>query len=662
MKVGIAPQEEHRMTNQNTKKKICFVIGLNVIALLLSLIVFKPFFEENDDLFLSMICEGAFGKPDYHMIYTNVILGRVLVAILSIFPSIRAFITVQYVLIFISYCFICYYLCEKQYGYFYSFILVVSTFYECYVSFQYTKSGTIVTIAGYLLLFEAVALGRVIKARTSEKVINANTVENTIRTRTDDRPGTTKSQDEYYVLIQRKRIIYWIAGTFLALMGFMIRDEAFMLASIPALILGIYIFVSDAMNKDCKAFDGNRVDISEQSLEAGNPLKIGKEEVTENGNKENNIFRKSIEILPQYIKVFAPAFILIIASFAIDKYSYKTDAGWDWFMNYNEIRTDLVDDRADLFDTTVFKDDLEKIGVSENDAFIYITWQFGDDSVFNEELMQKMLDIRPIRAMGMAFVKAFVAHCHEEFYSKYAIYVGFLILFIIGIMGILGYSKKDRLLPITFMVLNLIAIFAILFYFEFAERWNHRILGALFIPFSFTTIYFLTKIVVKKEILNNSFCILVSVILLAINLGLILSNRFDYNAYKRNEPNPVPVYEYVAEHKDNFFVLDTFTFQNINKYNIFDAFRAGSLENAMVIGSWYANSPITKQVTRKFGFENPYEALAKSQGNVILIDNLYPERKAEYLSEHYDGEYVMQEIEVPELTEYTCYVPENVTR
>ncbi len=650
------------MTNQNTKKRICFVIGLNVIALLLSLIVFKPFFEENDDLFLSMICEGAFGKPDYHMIYTNVILGRVLVAILSIFPSIRAFISVQYILIFISYCFICYYLCEKKYGYFYSFILVIATFYECYVSFQYTKSGTIVTIAGYLLLFEAVALGSVIKERTSGGAIKASIEENTIKAGTMDEDCTANSEEYYSTLIKRKRIVFWIAGTFLALMGFMIRDEAFMLASIPALILGIYIFLSDVTNKHSKAYDINRVDNFEPTFEKSGSKNIAKEETKNIEDKTNDILKKCVKILPQYIKVFAPAFILIITSFAIDKYSYKTDAGWDWFMNYNEIRTDLVDDRADLFDTTVFKDELEKIGVSENDAFIYITWQFGDDSVFNEELMQKMLDIRPIRAMGMAFVKAFVAHCHEEFYSKYAIYVGFLILFIIGIMGILGYSKKDRLLPITFMILNLIAIFAILFYFEFAERWNHRILGALFIPFSFTTIYFLTKIVVKKEILNNSFCILVSVILLAINLGLILSNRFDYNAYKRNEPNPVPVYEYVAEHKDNFFVLDTFTFQNINKYNIFDAFRAGSLENAMVIGSWYANSPITKQVTRKFGFENPYEALAKSQGNVILIDNLYPERKAEYLSEHYDGEYVMQEIEVPELTEYTCYVPENVTR
>ena len=100
-------------------------------------------------------------------------------------------------------------------------------------------------------------------------------------------------------------------------------------------------------------------------------------------------------------------------------------------------------------------------------------------------------------------------------------------------------------------------------------------------------------------------------------------------------------------------MADTFTFQDSFKYKVFDPMREGELENLVFAGSWYVNSPITRAVTRAFGYENPYEALKASDDKVILSDNLYAGQKLEYLSEHYgEGFRLSEPLERAGIKEY----------
>jgi hypothetical protein len=72
---------------------------------------------------------------------------------------------------------------------------------------------------------------------------------------------------------------------------------------------------------------------------------------------------------------------------------------------------------------------------------------------------------------------------------------------------------------------------------------------------------------------------------------------------------------------------------------VFRPYEEGSLSNFAAVGSWFVNSPVTKDITRKYGYDNPFRAIAgvgsEGAGTVYLVDNMYLKEKMTYLKEHY---------------------------
>ncbi|MCR5790251.1 MAG: hypothetical protein K6G83_10240 [Lachnospiraceae bacterium] len=137
------------------KRNGIFVLSLNLAVLLAALILYCPYLEENDDAFLSMIAEGAFGKRESHLIYGNILYGKLLTSLYALAPSVRWHTMLQYLFIFLALCTLSFLLLRKRYGRWLAALAVLSSFYELYVSVQYTKTGTAVGLIGLL----AVAAG-----------------------------------------------------------------------------------------------------------------------------------------------------------------------------------------------------------------------------------------------------------------------------------------------------------------------------------------------------------------------------------------------------------------------------------------------------------------------------------------------------------------------
>ena len=74
---------------EKLKNPRLFSLLLNFAAVGCAILLFHPFLEENDDAFLAMIAEGAYGNRDYHLIYTNVVLGKLYVMLQTVFPFVR---------------------------------------------------------------------------------------------------------------------------------------------------------------------------------------------------------------------------------------------------------------------------------------------------------------------------------------------------------------------------------------------------------------------------------------------------------------------------------------------------------------------------------------------------------------------------------------------
>ena len=208
-----------------------FAVVLNAAALLVSVTLFVPFFEENDDAFICMIAEGVYGAREVHLIYTNVILGSIYKSLYSSFPGIRWHSVLQYVFLFTAFTTLTYVIqCMrpvredgqntgksfKPNGRTVAALIVLSTFYEVYVSVQYSKTATIVCAIGYMLLL----YGTGIRGRNSQ-----------IGRKGSGITGSALNMVE-------------ATGIILLVYGMLLRDSSFLLASLMMLPVCIYEFLS----------------------------------------------------------------------------------------------------------------------------------------------------------------------------------------------------------------------------------------------------------------------------------------------------------------------------------------------------------------------------------------------------------------------------------
>ena len=387
---------------QKFSNPIVFSLTVNTIVLLISVFLFRPFFEENDDAFLAMIAEGAYGTRESHLIYVNSALGRLLTLLYSVLPAVRWHCVLQYAFLFLAYCAVTAVLSRRRHGKLLSVLLLSCTFYETYVSLQYTKTAAIVTAAGYILLFES------LRRRRKEGKVSVALI---------------------------------VTGDFLLLYGALLRSSAFLLASAFLLCAGLY-------------------ELYRLYKESG----------------KRRFFKKLLD----YAAVFAPVLCLVFLLFAFDRQAYRTDGNWNAFMEYNDRRMALLDYRYDLLDYAANAERLKSLGISENDALLYLTWQFGDDRVLSTEFMESVLAGAEPRSVDVVLFKAFASHLFEELYSLSALVPGLFCVLALLVLSAFAGNRAEKKSFLLYLLLNAVALSVILFYYQYSGRWNHRIVSALF--------------------------------------------------------------------------------------------------------------------------------------------------------------------------------------
>lgn len=135
------------------------VILMNLLIFTLSQIVFQPTFETCDDNYMAAILYGAYGEYNAHFIFSNIILGKIIKALLGICPILPWYTIVQYVGLFFALTCITYVLMKEEkneYRTILSWMLLVMFGYECYVKVQFTKTAGVLTIAGILFVYQAI--------------------------------------------------------------------------------------------------------------------------------------------------------------------------------------------------------------------------------------------------------------------------------------------------------------------------------------------------------------------------------------------------------------------------------------------------------------------------------------------------------------------------
>lgn len=554
-----------------------FALFLSIINLFLGTLFFRPFFEENDDLSLAMIAEGAFGKRDYHLVYCNVILGKIVSLLSSLIQGVRWHTVIQYFFVFAAMVAITYVLSHYRNGRVISVIVQLALLYEIYVSFQYTKNAVFVSAVGIVLILHHLHLKYASSSRLSD----------------------------YFTVKGRRGAL--IAGYILVFYGMMLRNSGFIIAVTFCIIPAFCDFLID-------------------------------------------IKKSGIKKLGSYTSYILPVFALLGIITLIDKAVYNLDPEWKYYNQYNEARTAVTDYKYYILDYDKYGEQLSEIGVSSNDAYMYLTYQFGDESVATPELYNQIISLDRGKSVDVDFLKAWVADVYNTLFVFSPLIIAFmavvLLYLITSNLGSLGF----------FMILCEVILYLVTsLYFEYSGRWSHRlVISSVIATFVVLIVFYglwgddfyVAKNGKKNRSLGNdamTFAALAGMVIVAL-VGHRLENEFDYQEYLRSGSDFGVLQMYMEEEKDTLFVADTFTTGQKYKYSVFSPMKVASLDNYVTTGSWMSGTPIARDVAEKYGYYNPFDALKRGD-DVVLIDNNSPDRKAIFLSEHsygprYAAEYV----------------------
>ncbi|MCR4656500.1 MAG: hypothetical protein K5770_09770 [Lachnospiraceae bacterium] len=633
------------------KNRLFYTLALNISALLASLIVFCPFFEENDDSSIALIAEGAFSTRSPFLIYTNILYGKLLNGFYAFFPRVRWHSVLQYVFAFLALCTITYIISVNRRGRMLSLVLVLSTFYEVYVSLQYSKISALSALAGYFVL---------ISCAESMAAEGGGSGQNKDNKEHGDNRGNGEKKEDRTVSAGWASPRALIYGCLLLIFGFILREDGFLLASVFALIIIFSRFIRILFY----------------------PVSGG---VTGSQDKKCGIDKETLKKATIcHIKVFVPVFAVILCMFFINGSVYRNDPEWDSFITFNNIRTDLIDYRYDLLDYEAHGSELAELGISENDALLYLTWQFGDSGVFTIDLMNEVLNapFAGNRKIDITLIKSFAKHVYDDILLFNPMFLGLLSMIglclqQLSVLKTVPLKAVKKIWPaLLSFLLTIIALFFVLCFYEYSGRWSHRIVYAAFLMVICTLGLELSEMPgisaddkaytgqsKEKDQASETdhFACFVPVLLISVSvITVCLGNHFDRNSFLRSEPDFGVYLSHISEDRDRLYIADTFTFQNSFKYDVFRPLKEGELGNFVTVGSWYVNSPVTMKVLGRFGYEDPFEALRSADDRVFLTDNMYAAQKLEYLNEHHGGGFFLEPLsDIGDFKQYRVVTKDN---
>lgn len=83
------------------RSRLLFSVALNIAFTVGSIVLFHPFWEEDDDIWIALITEGAFGHNDPHVLFSSIIYGHIVCRLQQILSTVRWHAILEYLLPFV---------------------------------------------------------------------------------------------------------------------------------------------------------------------------------------------------------------------------------------------------------------------------------------------------------------------------------------------------------------------------------------------------------------------------------------------------------------------------------------------------------------------------------------------------------------------------------
>ena len=349
------------------------------------------------------------------------------------------------------------------------------------------------------------------------------------------------------------------------------------------------------------------------------------------------LIRKKIdkEKLLRILKNYLLLGIILVITYVSNYIVYNNEV-YDNYNEYNEKRTILHDiSYTDYYEN---KEIFDEIGWSQNDQYLFYTFNFGDENVFSKDNLEKIVDYKISKDDIYDFdleLKEIQDLLIEQLRDTNA-YVS--IMFIASFLVAIYTNKEKRWYVITIFLLTL----AINILFIYLNRTMQRVVIPEFI---LGIVIFLYYIKYKKEDGKKEYLIKAMSIFIIVVTVIFAGGEYEYNYKLEDYSNLKDVIEYTNSNKENvyFYTIPSLQYRYLS-YSIYEMPPKEAFSNLRAMGGWDMYTKNYYNFKERYNLDGTFLDLLKE--NVYLIDgdvtwsgNYYHDYKKHiilFIKEHYN--------------------------
>ena len=349
------------------------------------------------------------------------------------------------------------------------------------------------------------------------------------------------------------------------------------------------------------------------------------------------LIRKKIdkEKLLRILKNYLLLGIILVITYVSNYIVYNNEV-YDNYNEYNEKRTILHDiSYTDYYEN---KEIFDEIGWSQNDQYLFYTFNFGDENVFSKDNLEKIVDYKISKDDIYDFdleLKEIQDLLIEQLRDTNA-YVS--IMFIASFLVAIYTNKEKRWYVITIFLLTL----AINILFIYLNRTMQRVVIPEFI---LGIVIFLYYIKYKKEDEKKEYLIKAMSIFIIVITVIFAGGEYEYNYKLEDYSNLKDVIEYTNSNKENvyFYTIPSLQYRYLS-YSIYEMPPKEAFSNLRAMGGWDMYTKNYYNFKERYNLDGTFLDLLKE--NVYLIDgdvtwsgNYYHDYKKHiilFIKEHYN--------------------------
>lgn len=354
------------------------------------------------------------------------------------------------------------------------------------------------------------------------------------------------------------------------------------------------------------------------------------------------------EKLFKLIKIYINIALITVIIYITNSFFYQNNENYEEFLEYNNLRTILHDKNTYNYERD--KEICEQIGWSENDYFLFRTFNIGDEIVFSKENLQKIVDYK-VETNGhyYEFELDIVLLLEKLFIQTITDNTWISAIFIAVAILALSTNKEKRNINIAIIIatIGLNLLFLIMNREVLRVVMPGYILGTLLLINNF-------KIVEKDEsnikIEKMSILVLLMIILIQINF---VGRTYNYSYELDEYSNYKELINYTNQHKENVYLYTVPALQfRYVAYSVYEMPPQASFSNLRVMGGWDIYTENYYNFKEQYNLNGTFLDLLKD--NAYLINGEvqwngrnnkdYIDKIVLFLKEHYDIEVTYEKV------------------